>query len=140
MGVEIVMHLWEVDHDYYCSESNYYQNGTGEKFATWSDFVRGYGDSDLDMNLVFRWDWKLPYDDDENQILHPDPYYRDGNLMIFFMGQRKGRFWCVQVQVCQADEPEVIKFLQPRLDHLVKLWRPLMPTDKPEKEKEQNGE
>lgn len=44
------------------------------------------------------------------------------------MGQRKGKFWCTEVSVCRADEPEVIKFLQPRLDNLLKLWEPLTPT------------
>ena len=70
-------HLWEVEHDYYCNDGNYFSNDCGMEFNTWSDFLSEFGDSDFDMNLLFRWDWKL----DE----HPseDKYYRDGNLHIY---------------------------------------------------------
>lgn len=127
-----MVHLWEIDHDYYCNESNFYANGTGMKFASWQDFMEGFGDSDFDMNLIFRWDWKSPRNDADEVVLNPDPYYRDGNLQLFFMGQRKGKYWCVEVSVCQADEPEVIKFLQPRFEHLVNLWSPFELTEVPD--------
>jgi hypothetical protein len=29
------------------------------------------------------------------------------------------------VEVCRADEPEVIKFLKPRMKYLFDLWMPL---------------
>jgi len=118
-------HLWEVNHSYYCNESNYYQNGTGSSFATWQEFISEFGDSDKDLNLIFRWDWKLPTDDDGNLIINEDPCYRDGTLQLFLMGQRTGLYWCTEVSVCKADEPSVIEFLQPRFEHLVSLWEPL---------------
>lgn len=54
-----------------------------------------------------------------------DVYYRNGVFKAFWMGQRKGLFWCNTVSVCRADEPAVLAFLQPRLDYLHALWSPL---------------
>ena len=51
-------HLWDFDHPYYCSESNYYSNEPGQTWESWVDFVNeGMYDSDPDLNLLFRWDW-----------------------------------------------------------------------------------
>jgi hypothetical protein len=33
-------HLWEMDHPYYCSEGNYFNNECHAEFATWSDFLK----------------------------------------------------------------------------------------------------
>jgi len=41
------------------------------------------------------------------------------------MGQRKGLYRWSIIEVCRADEPAVIAFLQPRLEHLASLWLPL---------------
>ena len=116
-------HLWEVDHDYYCNESNTVRHGS------WSEFVEGMGKSDLDMNLLFRWDWSVHKDDDEKPIHHPDPYYRDATLQTFWVMQRKGYLACHEVSVCRNDEPEVRKWLASRFTHLAKLWLPLSPAD-----------
>ena len=51
-------HLWEVDHPFYCNEGNYYADGCGSECASWADFIASMGDADLDMNLLFRFDWK----------------------------------------------------------------------------------
>ena len=56
-------HLWEVEHDYYCTERNYFANDErdlGDSHKSWQDFVAEWGESDsidLDYNLLFRWDW-----------------------------------------------------------------------------------
>lgn len=42
-------HLWEVEHDYYCNDGNYFSNDCGMEFNTWSDFLSEFGDSDFDM-------------------------------------------------------------------------------------------
>lgn len=119
-------HLWEVEHAYYCNEGNYFSNDCHAEFARWQDFAEESKDEDLDYNLVFRWDWKAPSTDD-GELLPPNPdkNYRDGRLLLFYMGQRKGLYRYVEVSVCQADEPAVRAWLQPRLDHLMKLWAPL---------------
>jgi hypothetical protein len=121
-------HLWEVKHDYYCNEGNYYASKQPyREFKNWADFMEEFGDSDMDMNLLFRWDWNpIKYaEDDETPVWSKDDNYRDGQLLLFWMGQRKGLYQWSVVEVCKADEPEIIKFLEPRLKHLMKLWEPL---------------
>lgn len=122
-----VKHLWEVDHSYYCNESNYFAPGREQPTAhykSWADFISEEGDSDLDMNLVFRWDWR----EGEGWDLAPyngDDYYRNGKLLLFIMGQRRGLYRWATIEVCRADEPAVIEYLRPRWERLKDLWEPI---------------
>lgn len=123
-------HLWEIDHPYYCSESNFFAPH-GEAYMhydRWQDFYAAEHDSDLDMNLVFRFDWKPPWEDGDPEkpiVWQGDENYRDCQLQLFIMGQRKGLFRCVEIDVCRADESKVIEYLRPRWEHVRKLWEPL---------------
>lgn len=117
-------HLWEANHSYYCSESNYFSNDCQTSHKSWADFIAEEGDADIDMNLVFRWDWREGPDWDL-PIYNGDPNYRNGKLWLFFVGQRKGLFRSVEVEVCRADEPAVRQWLQTRFDHLMGLWEPI---------------
>lgn len=121
--------LWEIDHPYYCSESNYYASGANQpycKYDSWAEFIGSEGDSDLDMNLVFRWDWKASTYEDMTPEYHAqyDDNYRAYTLWIFWMGQRKGLFRVTEVSVCRADEPAVRDWLTIRWEHLRLLWEP----------------
>lgn len=124
-------HLWEVEHDYYCNEGNYFTNKSNvhDHHKTWADFDREYRDSDFDMNLVFRWDWHEGGEDGDGgwggSKFTGDVNYRNGYLQIFWMGQRKGLYRYSTIEVCRADEPAVIAFLQPRWEHLRKMWEPI---------------
>lgn len=123
------MKLWEASHRYYCNEGNYFARGDQQptcRYRSWGEFLSEEGDSDPDYNLLFRWDWRegedydlAPYNGDDN--------YRNGLLMLFWMGQRKGLYRWTEVEVCRADEPSVREFLQDRFDFLVSLWAPLTP-------------
>lgn len=117
--------LWEIDHPYYCNEGNFFKNGLISAYASWASFVDEEGSNDMDLNLVFRWDWKPPTDDDCNPIASPDPYSRDGTLQICWMTQRKGYYRTSLVEVCQADEPAVREWLAARWGHMRKLWEPI---------------
>lgn len=114
-------HLWEVEHDYYCEQANYYASNPQpyEAYARWTDFVAEEGDADMDMNLLFRWDWQAVAENEDGT----------DTLLMFFMGQRKGLYRWVEIAIHPLDreriEPQVIAYLQPRLDHLKKLWEPL---------------
>jgi len=116
-------HLWEIKHPYYCSETNYRCAGNRNHevcfpYDSWEDFYAAWGDSDLDMNLVFRWDWKKadPAEDEE------DRWPRRDTLYIFFMMQRKGDYrWC-EISIKDEDEDNVRKFLSQRWNHLKLLW------------------
>ena len=125
--------LWDVNHPYYCNEGNYFASGEDRKdchahYNRWQDFISQQGDNDLDMNLVFRFDWDAPRENEDPEkpiTWQGDEYYRDSTLKIFFMGQRKGYYRWVTVDVCRADESNVRNWLLVRWDHMKKLWEPL---------------
>ena len=126
-------HLWEIDHPYYCSESNFFSRGYNIQYGSWESFVEAEGDNDFDMNLVFRWDWKanefLDVDTVETRRAYADRFGdRDHawTLHVFWMGQRKGIFRVTEVQVCKADEPAVREWLTLRARHMRVLWEPLL--------------
>jgi hypothetical protein len=115
-------HLWEVEHPYYCNEGNYYAAGNDQPFITyesWAEFFENEGNSDTDMNLLFRWDWRKADPEEKHW----------GNehevLMLFWMGQRKGLYRWTEVRVTEADEPAVRAWLKERWEHLKFLWEPL---------------
>lgn len=118
-------HLWEADHSYYCNLGNYFDNDCGRNFKRFADFLDAFGDADFDMNLLFRWDWKEE-DADGKTTFNGDINYRNGELQIFWMGQRKWLYQFSVIEVCRADEPAVIKFLKPRFDHLLEMWEPFL--------------
>jgi len=122
-------HLWECNHDYYCSQSNFFAPGNQQPFTSYrslAEFLDEEADADMDWNLLFRWDWREEDPETSKCNYSGDDYYRNGRLLLFFMGQRKGLYRWVEVQVCRADEAEVIKYLMPRWAHLQKLWAPLL--------------
>ena len=108
-------HLWEVKHDYYCSESNYYHAGELEHFDSWNEFLEAYGTANPDMNLLFRWDWR------GGDI---DTYTSDV-LELFYILQRKGIFRPIEVSVSKDNEEEIKRWLNIKFDHLFKLWVPI---------------
>lgn len=122
-------HLWEVDHSYHCNEENFFSSQDRHKtiweFKTWAEFMAEMADADMDYNLLFRWDWSENDPMTDAPTYNGDDYYRNGRLSLFFMHQRKGYHSTSIVNVCRADEPEVIAFLRPRLNHLMALWSPL---------------
>lgn len=126
-----MVHLWETRHPYHCSDTNYFARPgeTSMHFKSWAEFFAEEGDADPDYNLLFRWDWKGQDCEDYDPTAH-DETYRDGVLHLFWIGQRKGLFRSNTVDVCRADEPAVREWLKPRLDHLLKLWTPLIPATK----------
>jgi hypothetical protein len=120
--------LWEVEHDYYCNQGNYFAAESVEAaYRSFAEFLAEEGDSDMDYNLLFRWDWQEQGDDGEPNF-NGDVNYRNGKLLLFWMGQRKGVYRYSTIEVCRADEPAVIAFLRPRWEHLRSLWMPLSST------------
>ena len=120
--------LWEANHRYYCNEGNYYASGNDQpvgRYRTWAEFMSEEGDSDPDYNLLFRWDWREGADWGHGTEFNGDENYRNGVLLLFWMGQRKGLYRWSEIEVCRADEPAIREFLSARFDHLKSLWGPI---------------
>lgn len=121
-------HLWEVKHPYYCNEDHYFGTGSCSysdmhpSHHSWDEFVSGMGKANMDLNLLFRWDWEEP----EDRPADRDDNYRDGELQLTYFYQRKGFHIRHTVQVCRSDEPAVIDFLRQHAQHLVRLWEPIL--------------
>lgn len=117
--------LWEFEHSYYCNEGNYFNNDCGKKYKSWQDFHVEMGDSDLDMNLLFRWDWTEKDPETGECTYNGDDNYRNGTLKIFWMCQRKGLYLYSLISVCRSDASNVRIFLFERWNHLQLMWRPI---------------
>lgn len=110
------------DHHYYCHTNNYYSNDGAMDFCCFDDFEGEWmgDDLDIDYNLVFRFDIKEKYDDEDNII--------KGKFRaeIFFILQRKGIFRPVTVDnITRKEAKKIIKWLQPHWDYLKDIWSPL---------------
>ena len=102
-----------VEHDYYCSDNNYYSSDAGLQYPTFADFYEEFKDADVDMNLVFRWDLRKSGDH--------EGYY----LEIFQMQQRRGKFVPIYIELFEEkDIPQFVAYLQPHIEKLKNIWKP----------------
>lgn len=109
--------LLDVDHPYYCSESNYYSNEAAQYFETLTDFLDEFEDADEDMNLCFRWDIKFKNYEDSSEG------YRG---QVCLMLQRKGLFKPCNIETIDEEAlPRFEKYLQKHWELLQKIWNPI---------------
>lgn len=124
------MELKETEHNYYCSNANYYVgNGNGENYGlctheNWTEFQEEWllndGTLDDDFNHVFRFDVREKEDDEGNAT---GEFY----LMLYFVLQRKGIFRPVRInQITKEDMPSIKDFLSGRWDYLREQWVELL--------------
>lgn len=121
-------HLWEIDHPYYCTEGNYLASGSTlsevhTQYESWSDFFEDWGDSDPDMNLVFRWDWHGP---DPSLYVEGEDVPTTHTLLVHWVLQRKAYLRSTAVEVTEADEPAVRAWLAERAKKIAAIWEPFM--------------
>lgn len=116
MSQETQKHLWEFDHNYYCSAD-------GEFYSTWQDFIDEWGNADEDYNLLFRFDCMAEsdwWDEDE-------PLKENEKVCRFsFVLQRKDVICTQTVKIISEDELSVREYLQNKFDYLKQLWMPLI--------------
>ncbi|AFC22722.1 hypothetical protein VchM-138_0043 [Vibrio phage vB_VchM-138] len=104
-----------VDHPYYCSTINYYNNDSNLVFNTMTEFLDEFENMDPDLNLMFRWDVKR--DEDEG-----DGYYAE----CFIMLQRKGIFPPCSIKSFKESEVErFVEYARMHRNVLNKMWQPL---------------
>ena len=113
-------HLWDVEHPYYCAEAGFYGGGkeTNNEYDSLDDFIDDWKGLDVDLNLVFRWDWV------------PEEGYEDEGdwISIHFMLQRKGFHVCntiKSIKRTEENERKLIEFLQPHWRRLKEMWEPI---------------
>lgn len=111
-----------VKHSYYCSSNNYFSNDCTYEFNTVDDFLSEMGESDMDYNLIFRFDiTKYDPEDYYEDEIPKEGYYAE----IFNMQQRKGKFCCLRIlSVKEEDVDKLVDYLKPRFEHLKELWKP----------------
>ena len=127
------LHLWEIDHPYYSAEGNFFSNDYHTEYSSWQGFMQAEGDNDLDMNLLFRWDWKEDdYLDPDGLAARQEYAARFGErdhawtLWLFWVLQRKGIYRVTSMPVCKGDEPAVREYLATRAAHMRLVWEPLL--------------
>lgn len=123
--------LWECNHPYYATEGCYFVAGNrwGDVHAewdSWADFYEEWGNSDPDLNLLYRWDWNRPDPADYEPFGEEVP---GDYLQLFYMMQRKARPFSHNIQVTEADEPAVRAFLAERARTVRAIWEPIIEGD-----------
>jgi hypothetical protein len=108
--------LYEIKHPYYCSDNNYFSRECTWEYGCWDDFYEEHHDDDIDMNLIFRWDW------DEHEV-SDDEQSTENILQLSVIRQRKGIFGVYLIAVNKEDEPKIKEFLKPHADYMKQLWR-----------------
>lgn len=115
-------HLWEANHSYSGADSNYFANfyqqeGMFNEYDSWAEFMEsGSPVMDMDFNLMYRFDWIKPDEDDE--------YAEKEHVKFFYVQQRRGAVAADTVYVTPEDEPAVRAYLQKYADHMRDLWAP----------------
>lgn len=114
-----------VEHPYYCNLSNYHSVEPYGQYETLSDFLEAFKNTDMDYNLLFRWDVKKKTDEDddsEDDSTEKESYSAE----FFFVMQRKGDFRAFEVKTLTEEDVEsFLDFVRPRYEHLLSLWTPL---------------
>ena len=102
-----------IDHDYYCADGNYYSNDSGQSWENMCEYLDAMESSDIDMNLVFRWDIR------ENNGSY--------SANIYIMHQRKGIFAPHHVKkITDDDVPRFVEYLKNHKNKLDKIWQPII--------------
>jgi len=107
-----------VDHDYYCSDNNYYSNDPAMSWETMTEFLDEFEDADEDMNLCFRWDIKPRGENGAK--------YGRYSAEVFLMLQRKGIFMPHMIaNVNEAEAERFKKYAERHWNKLKSIWEPI---------------
>ncbi len=108
------------EHPYGCQTGSFDAQEHHTEWSSWADFYEEYGDADVDMNLVWRWDWVLP-------DLNEDPEDREEeHLEVFMVHQRRADYKSHRIKVTKKDESVVYLFLAKHAEVMAKIWAPFV--------------
>ena len=107
-------------HPYYCSETNYFSNDHCAKWENATEFLDCMENSDIDMNLVFRWDIERNTDIETGEEL--EGYH----ARVFIIQQRKGIFYPHYIKSITEDELErFLKYIEKHWKRMNEMWAPI---------------
>lgn len=114
------LHLWEIQQPYRCT--SYYHI---ETVSSWQEFLDSYKNMDGELNLLFRWDWRM-VDEDGYEIFDETPENlakaKDA-IDLHYLLQRKGYVCTTRVLVNKNDEQSIRQYLVKTVtDNLFKFW------------------
>lgn len=111
--MKMTLDKMRVDHPYYCCGSNFYSYEPNYTWETATDFLNEFEESDIDMNLVFRWDIN---EEDVGR------YSAD----VFIMAQRNGIYTPQHIRSINEQEIDrFARYLKKHWHRLNELWAPL---------------
>lgn len=109
-----------VDHSYFCSMQNAFNSQIGLTFENWESFFKEWGEYDLDLALLFRWDIKER--SDEVDQLKFGKFYME----LFLLKQKRGVFVPIYIRsVVEENVDEITTYLNTRYIHIHQLWQPI---------------
>ena len=112
------MELKDYGHPYYANDGNFYSNDSCQTWQTMAEFLDGYEDADVDMNMVFRWDIR-PRDEQKTRW----------EAQVIIIGQRKGIYASHSILNVNADELiRFEKYLWKHWENMKMLWCPFSDT------------
>ncbi len=104
-------------HPYHCNVGCYYAGSTSvTEWFSWKSFSEEMGDANVDLNLVFRWDWAPA-----GEYYGLAAQQRNRSMMH----QRKGQFHVHTIYVDNVDEPAIRAWLEPHWKRLQEMWMPI---------------
>ncbi len=114
------LELKNYNHNYYCSDTNYYSRKADIDYCCFEDYWDEWHDADQDYNLIFRWDIYKNEDEDD------DCDYGEYYLMVHYMLQRKGKFVPITVKnLKKRDLPRLQKILSANWEYIKEIWHPI---------------
>ncbi len=125
-------HLWDIEHPCYHERGNYLHSPLQQPdleshvtFSTWDEFYEFATGSDFrnpDLNLVYRWDWRVPDPEDyeEGEALESE------KLMLYVMQQRRAFNLSFEIDVTRENEEAVIEWLAERAKTVRSIWAPIL--------------
>lgn len=113
--------LKPTEHSFFFCETNYYagyQDNFGrQNFETWKDFCEAWGDYDLDLNFLVRYDILNECDEYGDEI--DDEF----ELWLLFIGQRKGKYIPVIIHnIEEADMEGINETLSRHWKYMKEMW------------------
>ena len=128
--IDTLLELWATTPDPETTETRIVGHRWSRPSFPVREFLAEWGDTDKDMNLVFRWDWQR----DDGEYLEEGEEPEPDKLLVFWVLQRKAILRSTECVVTEDDEPAARAWLAERGQYLAAIWEPFNLTSTATKE------